>query len=755
MTQGIGGRAVRLDAWDKVTGRAQYPADLRFENALVAGVLRSPHPHAIVRRIDLAPALAVPGVVAAVCGSDVPGTNRYGLIVLDQPVLARPGDRVRYVGDAVAAVAAETRAALDAALASIQVDYEILPGVFDVFEARAPGAPRLHAERPGNILHRCRLERGNVRDGWDRSDVIVEGTYDTPFVDHAYLQPEAGVAQVGQDGRVSVWVATQSPYTDRHEIACALGLSDEAVRVIQTTTGGAFGGREDISVQIVLALVALKTGRPVRWVYSRAESLTASTKRHPFHMRYRTGATRDGRLTAMDIELVSNAGAYASTSASVLETAVTLATGCYEVPNVSIEAEAVYTNCPPAAAMRGFGANQPAFASEMQMNKLAERLSMDPVELRRRNLYRNGSLMHTGQVLEAGVGVRRCLEAVVTKASELGTWPPVMPETGARPRASDATGRAAPSGSKRRGVGVACGFKNVGFNLGFDDRSEAIVEAYPDHALVKVGASEVGQGSTTVLAQLAATVLELPLEAIHMVVSDTDRVPDGGSSSASRQTYVSGRAVLQAASEAAHRLAALGANPPRDVLPVVARVTCHAPSTFPMEPGTGQSQRPNFSYGYGAQVVEVEVDIETGAVHVLRVVAAHDVGRAINLSAVEGQIEGGLVMAQGYSLMEEYQLERGIPRSTSLATFLIPTSVDAPAEIVPLVVEEPDPEGPLGAKGVGEMTMLPTPGAIAAAIHDATGVWVDRLPITPERLLRAMGRLGPATGPNKDDAPGT
>jgi CO/xanthine dehydrogenase Mo-binding subunit len=466
-------------------------------------------------------------------------------------------------------------------------------------------------------------------------------------------------------------------------------------------------------------------------------------------MRYCTGATRDGRLTAMDIELVSNAGAYASTSASVLETAVTLATGCYEVPNVSIDAKTVYTNCPPAAAMRGFGANQPAFASEMQMNKLAERLGMDPVELRRRNLYRNGSLMHTGQVLEAGVGALQSLEAAIAKAAELGMWPPAVSETGRLRTSPGAVERAAPTGGKRRGVGVACGFKNVGYNLGFDDRSEAIVEAYPDHALVKVGASDVGQGSTTVLAQLAAAVLELPLEAIQMVVSDTDQVPDAGSSSASRQTYVSGRAVLRAASEAAHRLAALGANPPRHVLPVVARVTCHAPSTFPMDPGTGQSQRPNFSYAYGTQVVEVEVDTDTGAVDVLRAVAAHDVGRAINLSAVEGQIEGGLVMAQGYALMEEYRLERGIPRSTSLATFLIPTSVDAPAEIVPLVVEEPDPEGPLGAKGVGEMTMLPTPGAIAAAIHDAAGVWVDQLPITPERLLSAMGRLD---HPNRKEA---
>jgi CO/xanthine dehydrogenase Mo-binding subunit len=696
-----------------------------MEGMLFARVLRSPHPHARIRSMNLAAARALPGVVAALNGDDIEGPNVYGLITPDQPVLARVGSKVRYMGDAVAAVAAETLQAADAALALIEVDYEPLPAVFDARLAMAPDAPLVHEDRQSNVLHYDRLRRGNLQAGFAAADVIVEGRYETPFVDHAYLQPEAGVAQVDENGRVTVWVATQWPHEDRHEIAYALGLPEERVRVVQMTTGGAFGGREDISVQIVLALLALKTGRPVKLVYTRPESLIASTKRHPFHMRYRTGATRDGQLTAMETELVTNAGAYASTSAAILTTAVTLATGPYEVPNVSIDAWTVYTNTPPTAAMRGFGSNQVNFAAEMQMSKLAEALGMDPAELRRRNLYRNGSTMHTGQVLPGGVGAVKALDLAVQQAAELGMKP----------------GQRVAQGTKRRGAGVACGFKNVGYNLGFDDKSGAVVEAYPDRAVVKVGACEVGQGSTTILAQLAATVLELPLAAIEMVVSDTDVVPDSGSSSASRHTFVSGHAVMRAASEAAQRLAELGPNPPPEALPVVAEVTYHAPATTPLDPETGQGERPNFTYGYGAQVVEVEVDIETGEVNVLRAVAAHDVGRAVNPTNVEGQIEGGLVMSQGYSLLEEYLLHDGQPQTTTLATFLIPTIADAPAEIVPLIVEEPDPDGPFGAKGVGEMTMLPTPGAIAAAIHDAVGVWIDRLPITPEKILHALGRL--------------
>lgn len=721
----IGGRPTRIDAFDKVTGQALYPADLRVEGMLFGRVLRSPHRHARIRRIDVAGARVLPGVIAAVCGDDIAGPGTYGLVTPDQPVLSRTGGKVRFVGDAVAAVAAESPELADAALDMIEVDYDLLPAVLGTAAALAPGAPLVHEDRSDNVLHSVHLRHGDPAAGFAGADVVVEGHYTTPFVDHAFLQPEGGMAALGADGRVTVWVATQWAAEDLRQIAHALALPAGQLREIVTATGGAFGGREDISVQIVLVLLALKTGRPVKMVYSRPESLVAGTKRHPFEMHYRTGATRAGKLTAMEIRMVANAGAYASTTLAVLNTAVTVATGSYLVPHVAVDAVAAYTNLPVTAAMRGFGSNQPNYAVEMQMSKLADLLGMDPAELRRLNLYRSGSTLHTGQVLGAGVGASRALDSAVAKGAALGLRP----------------GSGRNQGSKRRGVGVACGFKNVGYNLGWDDFSTAVVEAYPDRATVKIGACEVGQGVTTAMAQLAASRLELPLAAIHVETVDTDRVPDSGSSSASRQTFVTGNAVLRAADEASRRLAALGPNPPGSALPIVAEVTYHAPATYAMDPATGQTQSANYSYGYGAQVVEVEVDTGTGEVRVLQAVASHDAGHAINLTQVEGQIEGGFVMSQGYSLLEEYTLQDGRPKTTTLATFLMPTVLDAPSEIHAIVIEEPDPEGPYGAKGIGEMTMLPTPGAIGAAIHDATGVWLDDLPMTPERVLRALGSI--------------
>ncbi len=723
----IGARAVRVDARDKVTGKAQYPADLSMPGMLYGRVLRSPHPHARIRSIDLGAARAMPGVAAVVCGDDLPQPGLYGLVSADQSPLARTGGKVRYVGDGVAAVAAETPQAAEAALACIHVAYEPLPVVADVHAALVPGAPLVHEHCPGNVLHAVQVRHGDMQAGFAAADVIIEGRYRTPLVDHAVLQPEAGLACADESGRVNLWVATQWADEDRRQIAEVLGIPKDRIREIVTTIGGAFGRREDISVQIVLCLLALKTGRPVKQVYSRTESMLAHTKRHPFEMYYRTGATRDGKLTAMEIRLLVNAGAYASTSLVVLNTAVILATGAYEVPNVSVDAQAVHTNAPVTAAFRGFGSNQPNYAVEMQMSKLAAALRMDPAEFRRRNLLRTGSVMLTGQVLEGGVGAVQSLEAAVARAQAVGPhW--------RQPRTE---------GRKRRGVGVACGCKNIGYSLGWDDHAGAVVEAWPDHAVVKVGACDVGQGSNTIWSQIVASRLGLPLSAVSVAQNDSDVVPDAGSSSASRQTFVTGNAVLQAADQAAAKLRALGANPNASALPVIAEATYHAPTTYPLDSQTGQSLRPNFGYGFGSQIVEVEVDVDTGDVQVLRVIAAHDVGRAINMTNVEGQIEGGYLMSQGYSLTEEYPLVGGYPRVTTLAAYLVPTALDAPA-IDPVVVEEPDLYGPLGAKGVGEMTMLPTPGAIAAAIYDAVGVWIDELPMTPERVLAAIEQLSPS-----------
>jgi CO/xanthine dehydrogenase Mo-binding subunit len=720
----IGSRAVRIDAREKAMGKALYPADLYEEEMLYARVLRSPHPHARVLSFDLEEARKVPSVVGVFCGDDLPEPGLYGLNFADQSPLARTGGKVRYVGDGVAVVAAKTPEAAETALGLIHVDYEILPVVDDMRAAMSSGSPLVHENRPGNILHSVRLHHGDVETGFAAADVIIEGAYRTPLVDHAVLQPEAGLAHLDSEGRVNLWVATQWVDEDRRQIAEALAIPKERIREVVTAIGGAFGRREDISVQIILCFLVLKTGRPVKLVYSRTESMLASTKRHPFEMRYRTGATREGKLTAMGIELLADVGAYASTSLVVLNTAVTLATGPYEVPNVSIDAKAVHTNAPVTAAFRGFGSNQPNYAVEMIMSKLADKLGIDPAEIRRRNILRSGSEMHTGEVLHGGVGALQSLEAAVARSTKVGLqW-----------------GGGRSSGRKRIGVGIACGCKNIGYSLGWDDHAGAIVEAWPDRAVVKIGACDVGQGSNTVWAQITASVLRLPLAAVSVARNDSDIVPDAGSSSASRQTFVSGNAVLEAAKAAAGKLHTLGPNPPGSALPVVAQATYHAPKTYPLDPERGQSERPSFGYGFGCQVVEVEVDIDTGEVRVLRVIAAHDVGKAINMANVEGQIEGGYLMSQGYSLTEEYPLKDGRPYATTLAAYMVPTALDAP-EIDPVVVEEPDLYGPLGAKGVGEMTMLPTPGAIAAAIHDAVGVWIDELPMTPERILRAMGKL--------------
>jgi CO/xanthine dehydrogenase Mo-binding subunit len=621
-------------------------------------------------------------------------------------------------------VAARTPQAARAALSLIEVDYELLPAATDPETALAEDAPLVHEERGSNLLHQVQLRRGDLEAGFAQADVIVEGEYETPFVDHAYLQPEAGLARIEESGQVTVWVGTQWPHEDRRQIAYALGLPESQVRVVQMATGGAFGGREDINVQIVLAYLAVHTGQPVKMVNDRTESLVATTKRHPYRIRYRSGATRDGRLTAIKVDLLANAGAYASTSAAVLTTSVTLAAGPYEVPNAAVDARLAFTNAPPTGAFRGFGSNQVGFAAEMQMGKLAEALDMDGAEIRRRNLYRNGSTMITSQILPDAAGALNTLDAAVQRAGDLGLK----------------VGPAEVLGARRRGVGVACGYKNIGYNFGWDDKSTAIVELWPQRAVVKIGTCDVGQGSTTAMAQIAATVLELPLADISMVVSDTDVVPDSGSCSASRSTFVTGNAVMRAAADAGQRLAELGPNPAPEALPVVAEYTYHAPATTPLDPETGQGDKPNYTYGYGAQVVEVEVDVDTGEVELLRAVAAHDVGQAVNPTLVEGQIEGGFVMGQGYGMMEEYRLENGLPQTTTLATFLFPSILDVP-EIESVILEGADPDGPAGARGVGEIPMLPTPGAIANAIHAATGAWVDALPCSPENVLRSLGKL--------------
>ncbi|MFQ6057401.1 MAG: xanthine dehydrogenase family protein molybdopterin-binding subunit [Anaerolineae bacterium] len=714
----VGQRVKRVDALDKVTGRTQYPGDIYMEGMLYGKVLWSERAHARILAIDTSAAEAYPGVVDVFTAADVP-VNEMGLMMNDEPVLAE--GKVRCVGDPLAVVVAETEEAAQAALDLIRVEYEDLPVVSDPREAMKPDASLVHEEKGSNILHHYYIYKGDVEAGFAQADVIVEGYYHTPHNEHAFLQPEAGLGYL-EEGKIIVLTAAQWAHDDRRQIAHALQLPEEQVRVIYTPVGGAFGGREDISLQIFLAMAAQRTGRPVKMVWSRQESIRGHHKRHPYYMRCKTGATRDGKLVALEAEVVADIGAYCSSSGPVLGGVVTLITGPYEIPNVKIDGYNVYTNNLPAGAMRAFGAPQANFAAEGQMARLAEALGMDPVEFRLRNVLREGSRVGSNTVVPGGVGIGETLE----RAARAAGWREVNGHW-VRPRREM-------KGTWRKGTGVAAGWKNVGYSFGWRDRTTAVVEIYGgeemERAVVKCGVAEVGQGVMTTLVQIAAEVLGLPLERVELITADTDVAPNAGSSSASRQAYVSGNAVKYACLEARERWAA-------GERPAIAWYEYLAPQTTPFDPVTGQG-RPHFSYAYGTHVVELEVDTETGQIHLGRVWAAHDVGKAINPLGVEGQIEGGAIMAQGYALMEEFIQEEGLIKTPTLAEYLIPTSMDIPRGIESIIVEDADPDGPYGATGVGEMANMLLAPAIVDAIHDATGIWFDDIPITSEKMLMAL-----------------
>jgi CO/xanthine dehydrogenase Mo-binding subunit len=717
----IGQPIRRPDAPPKVTGETPYPADLYMDAMLHMQVLWSDRPHARLLAIDASAALAWPGVEAVLTAADVP-VNEFGIEEMDEHVLAE--GKVRFVGQPVAAIVAESEEIALEALDGVRVDCQDLPGVFDPRQAMQEGAPLVHDDKDSNLIGHWFVRRGDLEAAFAASDVIVESDYFSPPVEHAFLQPEAGLGYIDDKGRVTVHTTGQWLQDDQHQIAHVLGVPEEQVRVIYTLAGGAFGGREDVSLQILLALAAFRLRRPVKMVWTRDESFRGHHKRHPFYMHYRTGATRDGKLMAMEARLIADGGAYASTSRAVVKSAVTNATGPYHVPALRVDGWAVYTNNMDAGAMRGFGTLQVTFASEMQMAKLAKALDMDPVEFRARNILREGDTGPTNVTLPPGVG----LEAAMTVAAEAAGW---------RKRNGQWTCERVPVAEKpgiRHGVGFSCGWKNIGYSLGFPEQSTAVAELYGgaeiEQAVIKTGAAEVGQGVLTVMGQIAADTLGVPFEKVIVVNDDTAVVPNAGSSSASRQTLVTGRAVHEAC------LAALESWHDEE-RPAVARYQFIPRRTTPFDPETGECD-PHFAYAYGAHIAEVEVDLETGEVRLVRVVAAHDVGQLINRLAAEGQVEGGVSMGQGYALMEEFIQQDGYILTANLHDYLVPTILDAPEEIVSLFVEVPDSQGPWGAKGLGEMPTLILPPAIAAAVHDATGVWFDRLPITPERVVMAL-----------------
>jgi len=736
----IGRSTYRVDALGKVTGKTQFPGDITPDNLLHGKVLFSGQPHARMVAIDLERAEAVPGVVAILTARDVP-VNEYGLIAPDQPVLVglgshKPGaDISRWEGDQVAVVLAESELAAAQARDLIRIEWEQLPIVGDVFEAMKDGT-LLHPEHETNVLTHYKIRKGEMSAGWAAADVVVEGTYRMAHQEHAFLQPEAGVGYIDEAGRVTVEIAGQWTHEDRAQVAHALGLPDDQVRIIYPAIGGAFGGREDMSLQIVLGLAALRLhewgiDRPVRIIWSREESILGHHKRHPAHIRCKWGATREGKITAVEAEVILDAGAYAYTSTKVLGNANLMVSGPYEIPNAHIDSYAVYTNNVPGGAFRGFGGPQGAFAAESQMNKLAEALNMDPVELRLKNSLREGSQLTTQTTMPSGV----TMPEVIARCAAASGWSNGG-ETGGRKSPSYEPFRSVPAStsSLRRGQGFACAFKNVGFSFGFPERCEATIELVGTNeievAILRHAGADVGQGAHTVFRQMAAEALGLPLELIELDVSDSASSGDSGSSSASRMTWMAGNAIRGAA----ERALTAWRNEDR---PAIGQYRFVPPKTTPYHPETGVSY-PNFTYGYVAEAVDLIVDVESGHIHLDRVVCTNDVGKALNPTLVEGQIEGGVVQAYGYAVLEDLQVDGGRILNPYLSTYLIPGVLDIPDWVEPVIVELPDPNGPWGARGMAEMPFLPLAPAITAALHDATGVWFDQLPLTPERVLARL-----------------
>ena len=739
----VGQSLPRIDARAKVTGTAPYPGDFSMEGQLLMKVLFAGRPHARVVSIDTREAEQVPGCVAVFTAADVP-VNEYGLQYPDQPVLCGPGgdkagaDIVRFVGDQVAVVVAETAAAALRARQLIAVEYEDLPVITDPREALKPDAPRLHPPYPGiaihpelvyegNIVSRHRIRRGDVDAAWANAAAIVETEYEIPGQEHAFLQPEAGLGYIDEEGRVTVVVSSQWVHEDRREIAHALGLEEEQVRVIYPAIGGAFGGKEDMSVQIILALAAWKLRRPVKIVWSREESIVGHHKRHRVFARARWAADGEGRLLAAETEVVADAGAYTYTTNKVLGNLVLTVNGPYRIPNVKTEVLGVYTNNIPGGAFRGFGAPQGNFIAESQMNKLAEALGLDPVEFRLRNLVRAGAPMPWGKPLPDDA---RGLEDTLIAAAEAVGW-----------RRSD-TGWAAPRIAARpddppalqRGAGIALGVKNVGFSFGYQENAWAAIELRGATEIVEArvyaASSDVGQGVRTVIRQMAAETLGLPIEKIHVEATDTAITGSSGSCSASRMTFMIGNAIRGAAAAALEKWQ-------DEERPAQAEFTYLAPKTTQVDAETGYGD-PNFSYGYVAVAAEIAVDTEIGALHFPKIVCANDVGQAINPRMVEGQIEGGVIQGLGWATTENFIEKDGRPLTTTLSTYLIPTIADIPDEVQAIIIENAEPRGPWGARGMGEMPFIPVAAAIHHALRNATGIWYNRFPFTVERVLRGL-----------------
>jgi selenium-dependent xanthine dehydrogenase len=754
--QAVGKIHHRPDSVEKVTGAALFTDDLTFPNILHARVKRAMVAAGIVRQIDVSKARQLEGVIAVLTAEDIPGDHYHGLVIPDWPSLVGPGEKIRYVGDSVAIVAAVTRAIASEALDLIEVEYDYLPVVGDPVQAYQPDAPLVHES--GNLLKHIKVRKGDMEEGFAGADVILEHVFHTPMHDHAFLEPECSIARLNEKGRMEIYVGSQIPYSDRNQVARALAVPEDQVHIIGQLIGGGFGGKEDIAGQIHAALLAKATGQPVKLLYDRQESLIAHPKRHATQIRVKMGAKNDGTLVAVESELYGDSGAYASLGEKVMTRATTHSSGPYEVPNVKADCYAMYTNNPPAGAFRGFGVMQSAFAVETVMDMLAETLQLDPVELRRMNALRVGSITNTGQTLTHSVGLLECIEKVDQEMRRLSGGSPFVPqEVPGEPHL-------------RRAWGFAVGYKNTGLGGGAPDKAGAEIELYPDGTVeVRTSSAELGQGLPTVLRLIVAEELGHRPEMVRVLLSDTDLTPDGGPTTASRQTYVTGNAARHVAialrelvtteiaehydvapqyiqfveglaqvngqqityARAAELIKAGGREPKLNY-------TYWAPATKPL----GQGGDMHFAFSFAAQAAEVEVNLKTGEVRVPRMIIANDVGYAINPLGLKGQVEGGAVMGIGHALVEEFLVEKGNVITDRLASYRTPSIAFTP-EIVSFFVEHATEDGPFGAKGVGEIVLIPTIPAITNGIYNAVGVRVDRIPVDQEQILKALQSAGP------------
>ena len=748
--QFVGHTHTRPDGVDKVTGQAIFTDDLEFEGMLFAKAKRAMVPHAILKRLDISKAQELEGVAAVLTADDIPGEHNHGLVIFDWPAIIAVGDPVRYVGDSVAIVAAETPEIAEQAVELIEVEFDLLPVITDPVQALQDDQPKLHES--GNLLKHIKVRKGDMDAGFADADIVLEHTFHTQTTDHAFMEPECSIAVPKDDGRMEIYVGSQIPYQDRSQVARILGWDENRVRIVGQKMGGGFGGKEDITGQIHVALLANVTQRPVKFLFDRHESLLVHPKRHATQIRVKLGAKKDGHILAIETELFGDTGAYASLGEKVMTRATTHSAGPYDVPHVRADCYAMYTNNPPSGAFRGFGVTQSAFAIETIIDMLAEELSIDPVELRRMNALHVGSITNTGQELVESVGLTECIDRVEVEMFKHNPEP-FRPVTD-----PDNTHIV-------RAWGFAVGYKNTGLGGGAPDISNAELELFEDGTFeIRSSSAEMGQGLVAVMQLVVSEEMDVPTRDVRVLVMDTDLTPNGGPTTASRQTYVTGNSSRYAAITLRNAITAFVAEK-FDIEPgqitfeegsvhangnVIsygqiakemksmgqkprALYEYEAPKTQPL--GTGGDM--HFAYSFAAQAAEVEVNTITGEVKVLNVIAANDVGMAVNPLGLQGQVEGGVMMGLGHCLTEEFIVKDGHVVTDYLARYRMPGIMLTP-KIQAIIVEHPTAEGPYGAKGVGEICSIPTTPAITNAIYNAVGVRIDKTPVDQEIIAKNL-----------------